>query len=71
MKYPTQKEELNIYRNLLITLHTYRWTGNSKKVNEILDLIGAYSYVRTNSSEGAEKQEKRARKNTLLNLKNV
>lgn len=70
MKKPTQKEELNIYRDLLISLHTARWTGNSKKVIEILDKIGAYSYARTNSN-GHEKEEEKNRIRTLLNLKNV
>lgn len=66
----TQKEELAIYRELLINLHTARWTGNIDKINEILDAIGRYSYARTNSN-GDEKQEERNRTQTLLNLKNV
>ena len=69
MKQPTQKEELKIYRDLLIDLHTARWAGNAKKVNEILDKIGAYSYARTNSN-GDPRQEKRDQIRTLLNLKN-
>lgn len=70
MKQPTQKEELRIYRDLLIDLHTARWTGNSEKVMEILDKIGAYSYARTNSN-GDPRQEKRDQIRTLLNLKNI
>lgn len=45
-----KEEELKIYKDLLINLHTARWTGNVKKVNKILDLIGEYSYARTNSN---------------------
>jgi hypothetical protein len=70
MKKPTQKEELEIYRRLLIRLHTARWTGHHETVLEILDKIGAYSYARTNSN-GDWKQEERDRIRTLLNLKNV
>lgn len=63
----SQKRELEIYRRLLIRLHTARWTGNSEEVKELLDRIGAYSYARTNSN-GDYKQEERDRKRTLLNL---
>jgi hypothetical protein len=67
----TQKEELSIYRNLLIHLHTCRWTGNNERMVKILDVIGAYSYARTNSNPGNDKQEKKQRRLTLLNLKNI
>jgi hypothetical protein len=64
----SQKRELEIYRNLLIRLHTARWTGNTELVKVLLDRIGEYSYVRTNTNEGNYKQEQRDRVNTLLNL---
>ena len=68
MKKPTQKEELKIYRNLLINLHEAKWTGNNKRLIELMDLIGAYSYARTNSTEDS-KQDNRNMIRTLLNLK--
>lgn len=70
MKKITQKEELEIYRNLLIKLHTARWTGNSESVMRILEAIGQYSYSRTNSN-GFEKEEERMQMRTLLKLKDV
>lgn len=66
-----EKRELNIYRQLLINLHTARWTGHTKKVNEILDAIGAYSYARTNTNEGNFEQEEIDRLNTLIKLENI
>ena len=66
----SQKRELEIYRRLLIRLHTARWTGNAELVNKLLNRIGEYSYARTNSNAGNYKQEERDRKNTLLNLDN-
>ena len=71
LKQPTQKEELAIYRELLIHLHTCNWTGHHEKVGKILEAIGAYSYARTNSNPGNELQEKRDRIRTLLNLQNI
>jgi hypothetical protein len=68
MKNLTEKEELEVYRRLLIHLHTCRWTGHSEKVKEILDAIGNYSYARTNSNDD-EKQEEESRIRTLLELK--
>ena len=65
----TQKEELTIYRSLLIRLHTARWTGNTKRFNEILEAIGAYSYARTNSNAGDYKREEKDMETTLKNLK--
>jgi hypothetical protein len=64
----TQKEELQLYRRLLIRLHTCRWTGHIDKVNEILNAIGEYSYARTNTN-GDWKQEEEKERRTLLNLK--
>ena len=64
----TQKEELKLYRELLITFHTLEWTGNYDKLRKLVELIGAYSYARTNSI-GDEKQERRLEKQTLENLK--
>lgn len=67
MKRPTQEEELKIYRDLLIKLHTTRRTGNSEQLNVILNRIGEYSFVRTNSVEDY-KQKERDEIQTLLNL---
>lgn len=69
MKKISQKEELRIYRDLLITLHTCRWTGNNEKVVKILDKIGYYSYARTNSFEGPDYEQRRIERKTLLALK--
>ena len=69
MKQPTQKEELKIYRDILIHLHTCRWTGHHESVVKILDRIGEYSYARTNSNAGNDRQERRDQIRTLLNLK--
>lgn len=63
----TDKEELNIYRNLLIRLHTCRWTGNMPAFWSLIEKIGAYSYARTNSN-GDEKQEEIMMEETLKNL---
>ena len=68
MKKPTQKEELEIYRNLLVDLHEARWTGNNKRFTELMYFISAYSYARTNSN-GDYKQEEENRIKTLLKLK--
>ena len=70
MKNLTQKEELKLYRRLLIHLHTCRWTGHHDKVVEILDAIGKYSYARTNSN-GDWKQEEKVATLTLLALKKI
>ena len=66
----TQKQELKIYRELLITLHTAVWTGNNTKVRLILEKIGKYSYARTNGIQD-EKQEKRLHEQTLLDLEKL
>ena len=63
----TEQEELEIYRNLLINLHTARWTMNEKQVIKILDAIGIYSYARTNSS-GDYDQDERNQERTLKEL---
>ena len=68
MKKITQKRELEIYRSLLIRLHTARWTGNIEMVKQLLDRISDYSYARTNTNEGNCKQEERDRIQTLLDL---
>ncbi len=67
LKRPSPEKELNIYRDFLIRLHTARWTGNSKKVVELLDKIGAYSYARTNSN-GDWDDDERNMIRTLLDL---
>jgi G:T-mismatch repair DNA endonuclease (very short patch repair protein) len=70
MKNITEKEELMIYRRLLIHLHTCNWTGHNDKVKEILKAIGDYSYARTNSN-GDWKQEEELKIITLMNLKKL
>jgi hypothetical protein len=67
MKKPTQREELAIYRRLLINLHTAIWTHHDEIVKDLLQRIGTYSYARTNSN-GDWKQEERQQIQTLLNL---
>lgn len=66
----TQKRELQIYRNLLISLHTAVWTGNHEKVRDILEKIGNYSYARTNGWQD-EKLEKKLKESTLLELEKL
>jgi hypothetical protein len=44
----TKKEKF--FHNLLIDLHTARWTLNGDMVNAILDNIGGYSYAHTNGN---------------------
>lgn len=61
------EKEVQIYRRLLINLHTARWTGNTKVFNELLDRIGSYSYSRTNSN-GHYDEEEQVQIQTLLNL---
>lgn len=63
-----EKKELEIYRSLLINLHTYAWTGNNKKFQEIMEAIGRYSYARTNSNPGNEEQEECEQLSTLKKL---
>lgn len=70
MKKPTQKQELEIYRNFLISLHTARWTGNTIIFNKLMANLSAYSYSRTNSNAGNYKQEEKIMIRTLLNLNN-
>jgi hypothetical protein len=67
MKKPTEKEELAIYRRLLINLHSAIWTCHHDKVKDYLKRIGDYSYARTNGN-GFEKEEEQRRIQTLLNL---
>ena len=67
LKAPTKKEELAIYRRLLINLHSALWTGHRDKVNDYLKRIGDYSYARTNGN-GHEDEEEQRRIETLLNL---
>lgn len=67
MKKATEKEELLIYRRLLIRLHTARWTGHDELVEDLLNRIGEYSYARTNSN-GDWRQEEEVEIITLLNL---
>jgi len=62
-----QKEELEIYRDLLINLHTARWCMNNARVIKILDAIGAYSYARTNSN-GDDQQDSINKERTLKGL---
>jgi len=68
MKKVTQKEELAIYRRLLINLHTARWTGNDMLFEKLLKKIGDYSYARTNTNAGNCKQEEKECIRTLLEL---
>jgi len=70
MKKMNEKEELQLYRRLLIHLHTCRWTGHVNKVEKILNAIGDYSYARTNSN-GDWKLEEEMEIQTLLNLKKL
>jgi hypothetical protein len=65
LAHPTEKEELKIYRNLLINLHTAAWTCNTKKFQELMERIGRYSYARTNTNGFPEEEEERM-KQTLL-----
>lgn len=67
----TEKEELKIYRNLLINLHEASWTGNAKKFSKIMNGIGEYSFARTNSNPGNEEQEEKNRLQTLLKLEKL
>lgn len=46
----TDKEKVNFFHNMLIDLHTFRWTGDGEKVKRVLDAIGGYSYAHTNSN---------------------
>lgn len=46
----TDKEKVNFFHNMLIDLHTFRWTGDGEKVKRVLDAIGGYSYTHTNGN---------------------
>jgi hypothetical protein len=46
----TDKEKVNFFTDMLINLHTYRWTGDGEKVKRVLDAIGGFSYAHTNSN---------------------
>jgi len=50
-------DEASILRSVLVSLHTARWTMNEKRVIEILDAIGSYSYAHTNSNGDYEQDE--------------
>ena len=67
----TEKEELKIYRNVLINLHESSWTGNAKKFSKIMNAISDYSFARTNSNPGNEEQEESERLRTLLKLEKL
>lgn len=64
----TQKEQLEILHRFVMLLHLSNWTYNEKMFARLLRNAGAYSYCRTNSNPGNERQERKQRKNTLLNL---
>lgn len=63
----SDQQKIEIYENLLISLHTARWTHNTKLFAELMDKIAAYSYSRTNSN-GYEEEEAELRERTLLAL---
>jgi len=42
----------DFFKDLLISIHTCRWTGNSDRFVAYLDAIAAYSYAHTNSNLG-------------------
>ena len=44
----------NTYHEILMRLHLYTWTFNYDKLNKLLDLIGDWSYMQTNSAEGLD-----------------
>ena len=56
----TDKEKLAFYHNMLIDLHTFRWTMDGEKVNRVLDNIGGYSYEFTNSNAGDDEDGHKA-----------
>lgn len=60
-------EKYNILHNVLINLHTARWTMNEARVKQILDAIGSYSYAHTNSN-GDYKQDSVNQCNALERL---
>lgn len=43
-------DKVAVYQDLLIRLHTARWTGNHVGFAQIMDRIAAFSYARTNSN---------------------
>ena len=45
----TQTKEA-FFTNLLISIHTARWTGNGDSFRAYMDAIAAYSYAHTNSN---------------------
>ena len=45
----TQTKEA-FFKDLLISIHTCRWTGNTDRFIAYLDAIAAYSYAHTNSN---------------------
>ena len=66
---PPLYEEIKIYNDFLIQLHTARWTGNNTRFAELMENLSAYSYARTNGFEGiTDKEEKDMLKRTLKNL---
>lgn len=67
----TPDRELNIYRDLLLKIHTANWTFDNKKLRTIMLAIANYSYARTNTNEGNTKQENELKMKTLLNLEKL
>ena len=57
--YWDDKQKLNFHKDLLISLHTYGWTGNKEKFGKLLSIIGGYSYKHTNSNAGEEYEPER------------
>jgi len=47
----TPEEQIYIYNDFLILLHTAIWTGNHNKVKELLKKLSTYSSIRTNNFE--------------------
>lgn len=62
-----EHEELEIYRNLLLRLHTSRCSGDRRHFEELINKISDYAHARTISSGDYEKDQESCN-NTLLEL---
>ena len=57
VNYKIQQESENqqeFYKKVLLDIHLCSWTGNNETLKQILDCIGNWGYLNSNSSEGED-----------------
>src|SRR5258706_9240487 len=63
------QEQVNIFREFIVSMHTHRWTGHMEDFWKCIEKAGAFSYGLTNSYAGQTDGEFNALYNR--NIKNL